>query len=136
MDKSLNANEWAGKFLNGEFNAKDVRTQCNAGWWDWFCKDESLARKTQVLGKKVTKLLASDKIDGSKVRVWFKNNCPCNGPLFDDIRFADLETGDCVFTVVPKDGHTGKAEIWGPENNFDGPLVSGTWKDVKTFFGI
>jgi hypothetical protein len=60
MDKNLSAIAWAGKFLNGDFNDKDLSTQCDAGWWDWFCNDESLARKTQVLGKKVTKLLGSD----------------------------------------------------------------------------
>jgi len=47
-----------------------------------------------------------------------------------------METGNVIYTIVPRSGHTGKAEVWGRENNFDGPLVQGKWKDVKTFFGV
>lgn len=133
---NIKLNEFATKFLNGEFDSKDVRTQCEAGWYDWFCRDTSLAFKTQQLGKKVLQVLKSDKVDGENDYVFFKNNCPVNGPLYDDFRICDLESGNVRYTVVPRCGHTGKAELWGSENNFDGPLVTGTWKDIKTFFGI
>ena len=31
--------------------------------------------------------------------VWFKNNRPLNGPLYDDFRIANLETREVQFTI-------------------------------------
>jgi hypothetical protein len=102
-------------------------------FYDWFCKDTSLERKARSLYAKVKKFLkANPQIDTTKVYVFFKNNCPMVGPLYDDFRICDLENdGNIMFTVVPKCGHSGKAEIWGRKNNFEGPL-----KVSDTFTGL
>lgn len=136
MSDNFTVNEFAVKFLNGEFEDNAINTQIYAGWYDWFCKDTSLVGKTRSLGKKVLQLMKSAKIDGDKMYVFFKNNCPVNGPLYDDFRFCDIETGDVIYTVVPKCGHSGLAEVWGKDNNFSGPLTAGTWKDIKSYFGV
>ncbi len=133
---NVNIKTFVENFNTGEYDMPDVSTQIKAGWYDWFCRDTSLANKTQRLGKKVVQLMKSEKIDIENNYAWFKNNCPMNGPLYDDFRIADMETGDVIYTVVPRCGHTGKAEVWGRENNFDEPLIQGKWKDVKTFFGV
>lgn len=136
---NMNIATFALRFLNGDFTNPNCKTQIEAGWYDWFCRDTSLAAKTQKLGKKAIQLMKSEKIDIQKNYVWFKNNCPGSGNLYDDLRIADIETGDVIYTIIPANGHTfvkGKAEVWGRENNFVQPLVSGTWKDVKTFFGV
>lgn len=135
----MNVATFATRFANGDFDANDRSTQIGAGWYDWFCKDTSLAAKTAKLGKKVIQLMKSGKIDPVNNYVWFKNNCPMNGSLYDDIRFADGKTGDVIYTIIPSNGHNankGRAEVWGRENNFASPLVEGTWKDVKKFFGV
>ena len=105
------------------------------GFWDWFCSDKALAGKSRKLcgnAHVITKL--TKKFDPKKVYVWFKNNCPCSGSLYDDLRIADLETHDVLYTIVPHDGRTGLSEVWGSENDFSKPLVEGTWDDVKKFF--
>lgn len=139
MPDNMNINTFALKFLRGEFDDSAVNIQIYAGWYDWFCRDTSLKSKTQSLGKKMLQLMKSDKIDTEKQYVWFKNNCPVHGRLYDDFRIADMETGDVIYTIIPScghDGEKGQAKVWGRENGFSEPLVAGTWKDVKNFFGV
>lgn len=135
----ITVREWIKNFDKGLYNEKDRATQINAGWYDWFCKDESLRGKTYSLAPKVKRLAKSSKINQDKMYVWFKNNCPMVGNLYDDFRFADIETGGTIYNIVPKSGNTifdNRAEIWGKENDFKGPLVIGTWKDVLAFFNV
>ena len=37
------------RFKRGDFNYSSRIIQCEAGWYDWFCKDSSLAGKTKKL---------------------------------------------------------------------------------------
>jgi hypothetical protein len=98
-------------------------------FYDWFCKDSSLCNKSWKLMKQVkTFLKHNPQIDLLEHYVFFKNNCPGRGPLYDDFRICNIETGNVVFTVIPKCGHSGLAEIWGRENDFKGPI-----KTAKTF---
>ena len=99
MKDRISINEWINKFLSGEFDSQDVRVQIQAGWYDWFCKDSSLANKTKKMGNIVHQVKRGGKVNLDDWYVWFKNNCPLNGPLYDDFRFASLETGDVQFTI-------------------------------------
>lgn len=131
--------EFLKEFDEGKFDSKSVDVQCDAGWWDWFCKDHLLRDKTYKLVKKLKTIVNSPKIDQDTMYVWFKNNCPMNGALYDDFRIAELNTGDIVFTVTPKLGYRncdlyGKSEVYGRENGFKEALVLGTWDDVVTWF--
>lgn len=99
MKDRISINEWINKFLSGEFDSQDVRVQIQAGWYDWFCKDSSLANKTKKMGNIVRQVKRGGKVNLNDWYVWFKNNCPLNGPLYDDFRFASLETGDVQFTI-------------------------------------
>ena len=129
--------EFLEKFDNGDFDASNTDVQIEAGWYDWFCKDTSLRNKTYKLVPKLKQLIDSSKIDIDKHYVWFKNNCPMDGSLYDDFRIADIATSDVVYTITPSCGFANKkgaAEVWGSENDFNGPIVSGTWKDIKAFF--
>jgi hypothetical protein len=106
---------------------------CN-NFFDWFCSDKALVRKQESLDAKVRKIAKSKKIDVDKMYVWYKNNCPVVGGLYDDIRFADLDTGLVIFNVIPKNPRNGKSEVYDASNGFRDPVVSGTWKDVLAFF--
>lgn len=139
MSYNMKLSEFSEKLVRGDFDFGDTKTQIGAGWYDWFCRDTSLVRKTKVLGKKVTTLMKSKRIDSETMYVFFKNNCPVYGSLYDDFRFCDIKTQTVIYTVIPKNGHNsnkGVSEVWGAENNFEEPLVAGSWKDVKAFFGV
>jgi hypothetical protein len=99
MKDRISINEWINKFLSGEFDSQDVRVQIQAGWYDWFCKDSSLANKTKKMGNIIRQIKSGGKVNLDNWYVWFKNNCPLNGPLYDDFRFAKLDTGDVQMTI-------------------------------------
>lgn len=137
--RDLTIREWLENYNAGKYSDPDVDTQITAGWYDWFCSDKALAGKTKKLASKVKRIAKSAKVDLDNMYVFFKNNCPMNGSLYDDFRFCDLKTGNVIFTITPKSGHkcqNGAAEVWGKENDFEKPLVQGTWKDVLNFFGV
>ena len=110
-----------GIFLNSD------RKEDNRGYnfYDWFCMEKSLKSKAEKLFKISKRFIKQYNIDVENTYIFFKNNCPINGPTYDDFRICDVETGNVIFTVIPKSGHTGKAEVWGKENNFEGPIIVG-----------
>ena len=106
-------------------------------FYDWFCKEQSLSNRGKKLISRLKAILTSKKFNPKNTYVFFKNNCPCCGSLYDDFRICSKESGDVLYTIIPASGHDvnkGTAEVWGHDNDFKEPLVSGTWKDVKSFF--
>jgi hypothetical protein len=95
-------------------------------FYDWFCKESSLQKKADTLFGQLKRFLAANpSIDIDKHYVWFKNNCPVNGPLYDDFRIADIVTGDTMYTVTAKCGHSGLAEAYSRANGFNKPIATG-----------
>lgn len=99
MRNEITLRTWIERFNKGDFYAKDVATQIEAGWYDWFCKDSSLANKTKRMGNIIKQFKDCGKIDLDLHYVWFKNNCPLSGYLYDDFRIAEIESNDTMFTV-------------------------------------
>ena len=123
MREEMNVSEWIGRFLAEDFSAYDVKTQIRAGWYDWFCKDSSLRNKTYRMGSIIKQLKVGGKIDFNNWYVWFKNNCPLNGPLYDDFRFADIATGQVQFTIqLDCCWNKKKYTVYGRKNDFEGAL--------------
>ena len=116
-------------FDNGKYLDSDGKESWCFNFYDWFCKDESLKRKADTLFRQVKKFVAANpNIDQDKHYVWFKNNCPMNGPLYDDFRISDIEGGDVQYNVTAKSGHTHQAEVYTRANGFNEPARTG-----KTF---
>ena len=129
MTRTANLADQLNAQANGLIIDSQGQNDSCYNFYDWFCKDSSLRNKSWKLMKQVkTFLKHNPQINLLDHYVFFKNNCPMNGPLYDDFRICNIETGNVVFTVVPKCGHSGLAEIWGRENDFKGPI-----KTAKTF---
>lgn len=134
MDNRINITEFQTKFVNGEFDAADVSTQIAAGWFDWFCKDSSLANRTKKLGKRVIQIAKGKRFNNDETYVFFKNNCPMAGGTYDSFSICEMETGNVLFWIGSPSAYTKNYEVFGPENNFTDPLVAGNWNDIKAYF--
>lgn len=88
-------------------------------FYDWFCDNASLKNKSIKLFKQVKRWVKFRNTDTEKVYVFFKNNCPGSGSLYDDFRICDIETRDVIWTIIPKCGRSSKAEVWGRANEFN-----------------
>jgi len=125
MSKEQSLKTWIESFNKGEYDSKDLQTQIKAGWYDWFCKDESLVNKTKRMGNIVKQFKDGGKVNLETMYVWFKNNCPLAGPLYDDFRIADIESGDTLFTIQINCFREEKRYIvYGKKNDFDTPLFN------------
>lgn len=137
--EEISIKNWLSNYNAGQYDGRFVGTQIQAGWYDWFCNDSSLAAKTKKFAPKIAALANSPKVDTDKMYVWFKNNCPMVGPLYDSFKFADIESGDVKFCIsyLPKGSHgcsSSHWEVYSFENDFDTPLVEGSWKEVMNYF--
>ena len=99
MPDELSVRQWQEQFRAGAFNLQDRYTQCRAGWCNWFCQDHALAGRLKKIGRGVMGI--TDPFILDNYYVWFKNNCPLNGPLYDDVRFEPLsgERGGKYFVI-------------------------------------
>ena len=137
--ESVSLRQWLINQDKGMYDAADVNTQISAGWYDWFCIDKSLSKRLAAMVPKIRRICTSKKVDLDNSYIFFKNNCPCNGNVYDDFRICDLATGDVIYTITPKCGHNiskGESSVWGKENNFKEELAKGTWKDVLNYFNV
>jgi len=140
MSSEISIRQWIKNYNAGMYKDKSTEVQIEAGWYDWFCKDQALSNKTKRLAGKLKKIIGSPRFDVDKTYVFFKNNCPCDGKLYDDFRICEMDDtvdGRPLYTVTPASGFNsefGKAAVFGRENNFERPLVLGSWDDIVEFF--
>lgn len=138
MEKEMTIREFCERFKNGEFNSPDRKTQCRAGWFDWFCRDSALADKTVSLGNAVCSIKDSERFDQDNTYVFFKNNCPCVGPLYDQFSICDIENGDVLYCCqhLKKGSHGCERAHWEIFSceDFEVPQVSGSWHAVRAYF--
>ena len=106
----MSVRQWQERFRAGDFSSKDRAVRCEAGWYDWFCQDVALAGRLQKLSKVVMGITDPYILD--HYYVWFKNNCPLSGPLYDDIRFEPLhgDRSGKYFVVIRDSPH--EAHKW------------------------
>lgn len=109
------------------------------GFCDWFCKTESLEHRARGLLAKARKIANSTKINLDSSYLWFNNNCPVDGHLYDEFNISDIKTDEVLYTIVPKTGHKVKDGLFAEVFCFKGEpresqLRLPTYRDVVAWF--
>jgi hypothetical protein len=131
--------EFMWKYEGGFFGDNTFETACEAGWHDWFCPVSKLEKRLDKLYPKIKVIVQSEKINIDTMFVVFENVCPAEGSLYDRFAIGGMKSDETLYVIVPKSGHKGdkgRAELWGRENGLNGPIITGTWETIKTYFGV
>lgn len=73
-------------------------------FYDWFCSDKALEKRAKSLLAKLKFLVNEGLINPDTNYVWFKNNCPMVGSLYDDFRISSKD-GTFLGGFCPRSGH-------------------------------
>lgn len=68
----------------------------NYFFYDWFCSDKALKIKSKLLMTKAEKVMTKLGLDPETHYVFFKNNCPAQGKLYDSFSICKMDGGDVV----------------------------------------
>jgi len=137
VDGEYKLSAWVRKYKNGDFNGNSLLVQRDLGWYDWWCKEESLPNRFKALAPKVVEAVEANVVDPDKHYVFFKNVCPMVGPTYDSFRICDLETGkvQLCFSHVLKGSHNSEHTHWELDDfrSAEKKEISGTWRDIKKY---
>lgn len=90
---NITLRKWIEEYSNGKYfpkeNDDEHEKMCEAGWYDWFCGTSELASRLEKCYQVASKITNDYILDN--FYVWFKNNCPLDGDLYDDMRFEPLD---------------------------------------------
>ena len=132
--------EWVRLFESGAFNNKWEME--DAGYYDWWCSRESLFTRFKKMAPKVVQLTKSPIIDCEKTYVFFKNNCPMVGSLYDSFSICDIETGKVLYWVghLERGCHGYQQGGWCVDTRVNGVwshiLERVKWTEIKKYFQI
>ena len=103
MSSKLN---FKAQFAAFKANSEEWIDNENYLFYDWFCSDKALKIKSKLLMTKAEKVMSKLGLDPETHRVFFKNNCPMSGKLYDSFSICtNDEKNDVVIWCTPSSGH-------------------------------
>jgi len=98
-------------------------------FYDWFCKDNSLERRARSFIPKLKFLVKEGILDPDNLYAWFKNNCPCVGNLYDDVRISTIDDDNRFLGgFCPRSGHANRRSRYSwEEESKETPKLCTVW---------
>ena len=136
MSEKLN---FKAQFAAFKANSEEYIDNGSYFFWDWFCSEKALKIKSKLLMTKAAKVMSKLGLDPETHRVFFKNNCPGQGKLYDSFSICtNDEANDVVIWCTPSSGHKsveGQAElvdfrIKTEEVHNGKSIVANSWKEL------
>ena len=92
----MTVKEFQNEYRNGNLKDNDVQTQINAGWFDWFCSDGNLPKRTRRVAQVIKRITNQNFFDA---KVVLRNVCPVASNLYDIIclQVEGIVIGVCLY---------------------------------------
>ena len=80
--------QWQDNYRAGAYKDKDVGAQRTAGWWEWECPNDTLARRLKEIAPVVMRIKEPLILDGYSV--YFSNHLSNRKSLYDNVQFEPM----------------------------------------------
>ena len=117
-------------------NTEEYIDNGNYFFYDWFCQEKALKIKSKLLMTKAEKVMTKLGLDPETHYVFFKNNCPAVGKLYDSFSICKMDGGDVVIWCAPSLGYDSKAgmaelvDMRIRKDGEEGTITCNSWKEL------
>ena len=139
MENKMTLRQFRERFNNGDFDSPDKNTQIEAGWKDWFCKEQELPERLTKTGEVINGITSDFILDN--YHVVFTNLSTLNGSLFDEVKFDpvgikedDEKYKELAFSMEVGNTASGyKYAVAAPKNGYLSEMQTNYVNKVRSF---